>query len=601
MGNFNSRHMLHSSLKPQNRSTTMLSSDSSASIQQPLQSPQINDQNNNGLGSNNIDASGNYQSNITPPEDDEAQLDRPLDRYVSKDALLDSIHSPPVCHPRTRITVRNEIGKWMDESGFAKSSLLWLNGPAGVGKSVIAKTISGLHGQVVAAFFFSTSSDRSAAMLVPTLAWQLARNIPDTKKHIIASLKNSSSLLTSELGAQFDLLILQPLKKSTTTLKSRPVMVIDGVDECTDESMLARFLRVLVQAGERGDMPVRFIICSRPEPWIRAILGRVSDVNTTANEQLLERIPSFVRYSSRTELHLRGFTKFLQDVRELYRPIWLGVDKEAPSPSDALDKNYHRRVISRIQIGLSEESRKDVARYLTDKFYEIRHPGDGSSPSDISDLVEASRGQFLYAATIVKLLDEDGHHPRDVLEMIRGSSLPSPDLNKLYKAILRRAQDTIRNQAIEGGLDYQTEWRRMMDSLAILIFFAENVHFFVPKSFPVIESLLGLKRGKLTRNLRGMHSVLNIVPGESVRVHHRSFLDFLQSQERTGEYYISYSTAFRRVLILMGRTGLRGLRFNIFHGRLCIQDMTVAYHESFWYFFLIHTCHLLCLSLQYVG
>ncbi|KIL65325.1 hypothetical protein M378DRAFT_162269 [Amanita muscaria Koide BX008] len=31
-------------------------------------------------------------------------------------------------------------------------------------------------------------------------------------------------------------------------------MVVDGVDECTDESMLARILRVLVQAGERRDM-----------------------------------------------------------------------------------------------------------------------------------------------------------------------------------------------------------------------------------------------------------------------------------------------------------------------------------------------------------
>ncbi|KIL70452.1 hypothetical protein M378DRAFT_156594 [Amanita muscaria Koide BX008] len=50
-------------------------------------------------------------------------------------------------------------------------------------------------------------------------------------------------------------------------------MVIDGVDEYTDERMLGQFPRVLVQAGEE---PVRFIIiCSRPErPRIHAILGR---------------------------------------------------------------------------------------------------------------------------------------------------------------------------------------------------------------------------------------------------------------------------------------------------------------------------------------
>ncbi|KIL60546.1 hypothetical protein M378DRAFT_83653, partial [Amanita muscaria Koide BX008] len=91
----------------------------------------------------------------------EDELDRLLGRWVSKDALRNSFNSPPECHPNTRTTVRNEIGEWMDESGSEKSPLLWLNGPAGVGKSAIAKTISGFHDQVVATFFFSTSSDRS--------------------------------------------------------------------------------------------------------------------------------------------------------------------------------------------------------------------------------------------------------------------------------------------------------------------------------------------------------------------------------------------------------------------------------------------------------
>ncbi|KIL60000.1 hypothetical protein M378DRAFT_45775, partial [Amanita muscaria Koide BX008] len=251
--------------------------------------------------------------------------------------------SPPECHPNTRTTIRNEIAWWLDESVSKKSPLLWLNGPAAVGKSVIAKTVSGFHGQIIAAFFFSTSSDKTAATLFPTLAWQLARRIPDTRKHIITSLKSSDSLQTSQIEEQFDLLIIQPLK-STTTLKCRPVMVIDGVDECTDERMLGRLLRVLIQAGEGGDMPVRFVICSRPEPRIHAIL--------------------------------------------------LGGDRD---------------VISTIRIGFSQDCKDDMTRYLTDKFNAIRQPRDGPSPwfqpSDISDLVEASSGQFLYVSTIVRLLD----------------------------------------------------------------------------------------------------------------------------------------------------------------------------------------------------
>ncbi|KAM6493046.1 hypothetical protein JOM56_011180 [Amanita muscaria] len=122
---------------------------------------------------------------------------------------------------------RKEVGEWTDDSS-TKSPLLWINGPAGVGKSVIAKTIAGSNDQVIATFFFATSSDRSAATLFPTLAWQLARKIPETKQHIIASLKNNGSLLTSEIKEQFDHLIAQPLKKCTMTSTSLPVMVIDG-------------------------------------------------------------------------------------------------------------------------------------------------------------------------------------------------------------------------------------------------------------------------------------------------------------------------------------------------------------------------------------
>ncbi|KAM6495359.1 hypothetical protein JOM56_008065, partial [Amanita muscaria] len=327
----------------------MLSSDSGPPCQLPLQSPQSSNENNRGIignGSNNLVNSGNIINSdiVIEINDSEDELERLLSRHVSKDALRNSFYSPPECHPNTRTTVRNEIGEWIDESGSEKSPLLWLNGPAAVGKSVIAKTISGFHDQIVSTFFFSTSSDKSAATLFPTLAWQLAWRIPDTRKHTIASLKSGGLPQTSQIEEQFNLLIIRPLK-NTTTLRSRPVMVIDGVDECIDESMLVRFLQVLVRAGKDGGMPVRFVICSRPEPRIHAIL--VPDDNTTHGQE--------------------------------------------------------RRIGRRSR----SECKEDIARYLTDKFNAIPQPGEGTSPwfqlSDISDLVEASCGQFLYASTIVRL------------------------------------------------------------------------------------------------------------------------------------------------------------------------------------------------------
>ncbi|KIL60547.1 hypothetical protein M378DRAFT_168033 [Amanita muscaria Koide BX008] len=394
--------------------------------------------------------------------------------------------------------------------------------------------------------------------------------MPDTREHIIASLKNSTSLQTSQIEEQFDLLILQPLKR-TTTLRYRPVMVIDGVDECIDETMLVRFLRVLVRAGEGGRLPVRFMICSRPEPRIRTILGIAHNFNPTADGQelqlssLLDRVMYLVTSGRLVSYrHTQRGQSFAKVLWEPFRPIRVGIDKHAPSSSDtsseladALDRICPHPVISTIQIGFSEECKHDIANYLTYKFNAIPRPaGDGTNawfqPCDISDLVEASCGQFLYASTISRLLDEPHIDPGDILEMARRGLLPTPDLNKLYKAILKRAEDTIRNQAQDGGSNYETEWQYVMDSLKILT-------------------------GKLTSKLGKMHSVLSIVPGESVRMHHRSFLEFLQSRERSGGYHIPSSTALRRILILMGRAGLRN---NIFldndSRRLYIEDMIIA-------------------------
>ncbi|KAM6491494.1 hypothetical protein JOM56_013063 [Amanita muscaria] len=355
------------------------------------QSPQSRDysgthnQNNHGVignGFNNIVNSGNNNpviiTKVTNAEGEDVELDRLLDGSISKDALHNTFHGPPECHPGTRKTVLKEFVEWFDNSGSAKSPLLWLHGPAGVGKSVIAKTIVGSHHQVVASFFFSTSSDRSAATLFPTLAWQLAREIPETRQHIIASLRNNGSLLTSEIKEQFDHLIANPLKKCQ--MISLPVIVIDGLDECTNEYALSRLLQVLVRAAESGDMPLRFIICSRPEPRI----------------------------------HIRN---------NLF-------DRFSPDP-----------LVSEIQIGFSEESKDDIAKYLADKFIPM---GPRLGESDISQLVERSCGQFLYASTIVKLLDDSD--PKDVLDMARRSSLPTPDLNILYKVILKRVKDAIRRR-----------------------------------------------------------------------------------------------------------------------------------------------------------
>ncbi|KIL67483.1 hypothetical protein M378DRAFT_258233 [Amanita muscaria Koide BX008] len=79
------------------------------------------------------------------------------------------------------------------------------------------------------------------------------------------------------------------------------------------------------------------------------------------------------------------------------------------------------------------------------------------------------------------------------------------------------------------------------------------------------------------------------VDGESISVYHRSFLEFLQSQKRSGEHYIAYTKALRRFLVLLSQAGLRyfvrdwigQLRDNDRKMRVPVEDMALACRRNY--------------------
>jgi sigma54-dependent transcription regulator len=89
------------------------------------------------------------------------ELGRRRDAFHDSDELYDE----PKCHPNTRVAVLDDIMKWVIESEAAGDFMMWLFGPAGAGKSAIAKRIAELaaeKGLLIGTFFFSrTSSTRN--------------------------------------------------------------------------------------------------------------------------------------------------------------------------------------------------------------------------------------------------------------------------------------------------------------------------------------------------------------------------------------------------------------------------------------------------------
>ncbi|KAM6499592.1 hypothetical protein JOM56_005100 [Amanita muscaria] len=210
-----------------------------------------------------------------------------LEKYVSFAALHNSSEQDPDrrCHPGTREIVLNRLRDWIDNHNLT-DSIFWLYGPAGAGKSAIAQTIAHEYkkGEVVATFFFfrSDAGRNNGNRLFPTIAWQLAFSIPGTKDFIVHTLGNTPHLPMTDVETQFEQLVAHVFR-STNDITSQmphpaPVVIIDGIDECSDEKLQRRFLAVIGNAVKDRRVPLRFLILSRPEALIEDTLDQFQEI-----------------------------------------------------------------------------------------------------------------------------------------------------------------------------------------------------------------------------------------------------------------------------------------------------------------------------------
>ena len=185
------------------------------------------------------------------------------------------------CLRGTRGDVLNSIELWARD--FDRSSVYWLNGLAGTGKSTIAKTIAErlfADGQLGASFFCSRDFEdrRNLRLIFPTLAIQLARKYTEFRSIFVPSIQSNPEIAYESLYNQMSKLIVQPLNESGIST----VIVIDALDECEDEDPASAILSVLGRLVS-GIPRVKFFLTGRPEPRIREgfrlpLLAEMTDV-----------------------------------------------------------------------------------------------------------------------------------------------------------------------------------------------------------------------------------------------------------------------------------------------------------------------------------
>jgi len=287
------------------------------------------------------------------------------------------------CLRGTREDVLNEIESWTKD--FKKSSVFWLNGLAGTGKSTIAQTIAErlfADGLLGASFFCSRDfEDRSdLRSIFPTLAFQLAHKYPNFRSHLVPLLRSNPDIIDCSLYGQMERLIVEPLQSVNTPT----VILIDALDECKDDEPSSAILSVLGRLAKRIPK-VKFFITGRPEPRIKTGF----------------RLPLIVDATSIFVLH---------DVH----PSLINDD---------------------IRLFLKHELSELARRHLLDGW-----PTDES----INLLCQRAAGLFVYAVATVKYLDKKFFFPDKQLETIvncpdRTGYEGKTSLDPLYLWILRES------------------------------------------------------------------------------------------------------------------------------------------------------------------
>ena len=123
-------------------------------------------------------------------------------------------------------------------------------------------------------FFSRNDPSRSNVNpLIATIAYQITLNLPQARDAILGAIEYDPLIFSKSLAVQFKSLIvvpLQPLAEASffSEPTSRRLIIIDGADECSDPKIQQNILEVLGNSQRQHQVPLIFLIASRPEQHI---------------------------------------------------------------------------------------------------------------------------------------------------------------------------------------------------------------------------------------------------------------------------------------------------------------------------------------------
>ncbi|KAF4609747.1 hypothetical protein D9613_011977 [Agrocybe pediades] len=189
------------------------------------------------------------------------------------DARYNSAYSTAVkrraCTASTRAQILDDLRTWVKDPNGSK--VFWMNGMAGTGKTTILYSFSKWledDKRLAGNFFCSRASALCGDLnnITRSIAYQLAHYSPAFRSELCKILEEKQNPHALYVGEQFKWVVATPLEKSKDAIPDGAAIVIDALDECNNTSATASFLQVLLSYAT--DLPIKFLVASRPEPVI---------------------------------------------------------------------------------------------------------------------------------------------------------------------------------------------------------------------------------------------------------------------------------------------------------------------------------------------
>ena len=211
------------------------------------------------------------------------------------------------CFPGTREQYIADITNWVTESVNPPSSMYWMRGPAGVGKSAIAQTCAEKlkkSGHLGAAFFFTVNKHTNPSRLFTSIAYQLATALSDYRAALDERISKDKSLVEKKIPFQFGSLIVEPiqeLEKQGKRIQPKAIF-IDGLDECASKDAQAEIIKIIASSVRERSTPFHWAIFSRAEPRIVSTFKQDNIASVIHSVEL----PISREADNEIEMYLRG-------------------------------------------------------------------------------------------------------------------------------------------------------------------------------------------------------------------------------------------------------------------------------------------------------